>query len=140
MNSVGRGVVVSIGLSACKREVRMSAAYGTPLETVDGHLVAVLTWVVRRALTTEGMQVWEARAFESGRGGDEVRLTSLDGLSYCRSAKFGALLHVIGLIRALAQPSLMGTQRLFVDQVDCGSLQLSLKDLRHTPGFFEVQS
>jgi hypothetical protein len=140
MKSVGRGVVASIGLSPCKREVRLSAAYGVPLDTVDGHRTAFLTWVVRRARTTDGLQVWEARAFESGIGDDEVRLSRLEGLSYCRSAKFGAMLHVIGLLRSIARPSLMGAQRLFVDQVDCFSLPVSLEYLRHTAGFFEVEN
>lgn len=139
MGSIGEGVVVSMGLSSCKTEVRLVAAYGKPLTTADGGRLGIVTWVVRRALSSEGEHVWEARAYDGGRNADEIQLVELGGLSYCRSGKFGAMLAVIGLNMAMARPSLMGTQKVFVDQVDCKQLPVALSELRKTPGFYELQ-
>jgi hypothetical protein len=136
---IGEGVVVSMGLSSCKTEVRLVAAYGSPLTNTDGDKLGIVTWVVRRALSSEAEHVWEARAYDGGRNADEMHLVELGGLCYCRSGQFGAMLSVIGLNMAMARPSLMGTQRVFVDQVDCKQLPVPLSELRKTPGFYELQ-
>jgi len=128
-----------MGLSSCKTEVRLVAAYGNPLTTVEGGRMGIVTWVVRRALSAEGAHVWEARAYDGGRNADEIQLVGLSGMSYCRSGKFGAMLAVIGLNMAMARPSLMGAQSVFVDQVDCRRLPVTLSELRKTAGFYEVQ-
>lgn len=139
MYSVGTGVVVSIGLSPCKTQVRLVAAYGRPLKTVGGDELGIVTWVVRRALSSEGEHVWEARAYKEGRSSDEAMLVDLDGLSFCRSMKFGAMLWVIGLNMAMARPSLMGSQEVFVKQRDCGHLPVSISEIRQTPGYVEIE-
>lgn len=137
-NRLGRGVVMSIGVSPCRREVRVAAAYSRPLLATAGHDVPCVTWCIRRATTADGEHVWEAKAYEGGRNGDEVRLRGMEDLSYCRAVRFSTMLQGIGLQRAMAAPSLMGTQRAFVAQVDSVELPLTVGELRMMPGFKET--
>lgn len=133
-----RGSVLAIGLSTCKREVRVSAAYCKPLDASDGHQVACVTWTIRRATTADGGRVWEAKAFEGGRLGHELRLTGLDDLSYCRADRFSSLMQTLGLHRSMGMPSLMGAQKIFVTQVDSTRLMMTVEELRQLPGFAQV--
>lgn len=140
MKKVGRGVVVSLGLSACKHEVRVVAAYGLPLVTSDGDQVALVTWVVRRSVTADGVRIWEGEAYRESRGGDRLRLRRLDDQSVVHTKRLSTLLRMLGIARSMRAPSLLGAQQVLVHQRDGQRTDETLEDVRRRPSFAELAS